>query len=103
MWEPLEPRTLYSATTPRPDHVVIVVDENHSYADILGPAQTPSVLPGMFSVRRAAPFMRALARHGANLVNMSAETHPSQPNYLALFSGSTWGVTDDGTPGATFP
>jgi hypothetical protein len=27
---------------------------------------------------------------------MYAITHPSQPNYIALFSGSTQGVTDDG-------
>jgi len=102
--EPLEPRTLCSTSSlRRPDHVVIVVEENHSYADILGPAQAPTVLSGMFSVRRAAPFLRSVAHYGANLVNMSAETHPSQPNYLALFSGSTWGVTDDATPDTTFP
>ena len=27
-----------------------------------------------------------------------AVTHPSEPNYLALFSGSTQGVTDDSCP-----
>lgn len=25
-------------------------------------------------------------------------THPSEPNYLAIFSGSTQGVTDDSCP-----
>ena len=29
---------------------------------------------------------------------MHAETHPSQPNYLALFSGDTQGVDDDTCP-----
>lgn len=65
-------------------HVVIVVMENHSYADIIG--------------SRAAPYLNALARSGANLVAMHAVTHPSQPNYVALFSGSTRGVIDDRCP-----
>jgi len=29
---------------------------------------------------------------------MHAETHPSEPNYLALFSGGTQGVRDDNCP-----
>lgn len=32
------------------------------------------------------------------MVDFRAETHPSQPNYLALFSGSTQGVADNGCP-----
>jgi acid phosphatase len=35
---------------------------------------------------------------GASLTDMHAETHPSQPNYLALFSGDTQGVDDDSCP-----
>ena len=34
----------------------------------------------------------------ANFTRPSRVTHPSQPNYLALFSGSTQGVTDDTLP-----
>jgi len=45
-----------------------------------------------------APYLRKLARQGASLTQMSAETHPSQPNYIALFSGSTQGVTSDAVP-----
>jgi acid phosphatase len=30
-----------------------------------------------------------------SFTNAHAETHPSQPNYLALFSGDTQGITDD--------
>src|SRR4029077_16426286 len=41
------------------------------------------------------PFLASLAaRHGA-ATNYHAITHPSVPNYLAMVSGQTWGVTDD--------
>lgn len=42
------------------------------------------------------PFLSKLAGMGALLTNYSGVTHPSQPNYFALTSGDTWGVTDDG-------
>jgi phosphatidylinositol-3-phosphatase len=66
----------------RPDHVVIVVLENKDEQDVV----------------REAPYLAALARPGASLTDMHAETHPSQPNYLALFSGGTQGVHDDNCP-----
>jgi hypothetical protein len=69
---------------PRPDHVVVVVEENHSGQQIIG---NPS-----------AGYINSLAATGANLTNFFAETHPSQPNYLALFSGGTQGVTTDACP-----
>ena len=69
---------------PRPDHVVIVIEENHSYNEIIGSA--------------AAPYINSLAAQGALFTHSSATTHPSQPNYLDLFSGSNQGVTDDSCP-----
>ena len=45
------------------------------------------------------PWINDLANTGANFTNFYAITHPSQPNYLELFSGSTQGVTGDGLPG----
>jgi acid phosphatase len=71
---------------PRPDHVLVVVFENKASEQIVGSPQ--------------APFLTALAHQGANLTDAHGETHPSQPNYLALFSGSTHGVTDDACPQA---
>ncbi|GAA0917212.1 acid phosphatase [Virgisporangium aurantiacum] len=65
----------------RPDHVLIVVMENKRYDAVIG--------------HRFAPYVNELARRGANFTNAYGETHPSQPNYLALFSGSTQGVTDN--------
>jgi len=41
------------------------------------------------------PFFAKFAKDGALLTNLLAETHPSQPNYLALVSGDTYGVTNN--------
>src|SRR5205814_308528 len=46
----------------------------------------------------SAPYINALAAQGALFTNSFGVTHPSQPNYLALFSGSTQGLTDDSCP-----
>ncbi|MHB2016679.1 MAG: alkaline phosphatase family protein [Candidatus Xenobia bacterium] len=43
------------------------------------------------------PFLAGLARQGALLTNYHAIGHPSQPNYLALTSGSAHDVHSDGT------
>ncbi|MEZ0067989.1 hypothetical protein ABIA32_004013 [Streptacidiphilus sp. MAP12-20] len=69
---------------PRPAHVVVVVEENHSYGDIIGSAD--------------APYLNSLAAAGASFTASYAVAHPSEPNYLALFSGWTQGVTDDSCP-----
>ena len=96
--EALESRVLMALGLPRPDHILVVVEENHSYGQVLGLVTQPVPIPR--DVRSTDPFIRMLARHGASFRNARAETHPSQPNYLALFSGSTQGVTTDGTPEA---
>jgi acid phosphatase len=64
--------------------VVVVVLENHTADEILGHPD--------------APFLDGLASSGAVLTDARAVTHPSEPNYLALFSGSTHGLTDDSCP-----
>jgi phosphatidylinositol-3-phosphatase len=66
----------------RPDHVVIVMLENKNEGDVL----------------REGPYLASLTASGAVLTDMHAETHPSQPNYLALFSGSLQGVGNDSCP-----
>lgn len=70
-----------SVSVPRPDHVVVVIEENHVYTDIYG--------------SRSAPYMTSLADGGALFTESYAVGHPSEPNYLDLFSGSNQGVTDD--------
>jgi hypothetical protein len=42
------------------------------------------------------PFLASLAARGAQLRDYHALTHPSQPNYIAMFAGSAYGVNDDG-------
>jgi hypothetical protein len=82
---PLTPRIgLAAAAIPQPTHVVIVVEENRSENGIIG--------------NKSAPFITTLAAGGANMTQSFAETHPSEPNYLALFAGNTLGVTKDQCP-----
>jgi acid phosphatase len=69
---------------PRPDHVVIVVEENRAYSHIIG--------------NMAAQYINGLANRGALFTQSYGVTHPSQPNYLALFAGSTMGVADNSCP-----
>jgi hypothetical protein len=73
---------------PSVDHIVIVIEENHSRSQI---AAHPS-----------APYMNLLMKEGANFTNYHAIEHPSQPNYLDLFSGSNQGVTNDRVPASKF-
>ena len=81
----LAPRvSLAAAGLPTLAHVVIVVEENRSQANIIG--------------NQSAPFINALAANGAMMAQSFAETHPSEPNYLALFAGDTFGVTKDVCP-----
>ena len=69
---------------PRPNHVVVVVEENKAYGQIIGNV--------------AAEYLNRLASDAALFTNSFAITHPSQPNYLALFSGSTHGILNDQCP-----
>jgi phosphatidylinositol-3-phosphatase len=62
-------------------HIYLLVMENKSPADIVG--------------RPDAPFLNHLIDRYASATNYRAVTHPSQPNYLALFSGSTHGIADN--------
>jgi phosphatidylinositol-3-phosphatase len=72
-----------STTLPRPDHIVIVIEENHSFSQILdSPDRTPNN-------PSKAPYINSLAQQGALFTQSFGVTHRSQPNYLALFSGST--------------
>ena len=73
-----------AAGVPTPDHVMVVIFENEDAENIVGGSQ--------------APYLTSLAAKGVAFTDAHGETHPSEPNYLALFSGSTQGVTDDSCP-----
>jgi hypothetical protein len=64
------------------------VEENHSKNQIFNNA--------------SAPYINSLMREGANFTNFHAIEHPSQPNYLDLFSGANQGVTNDRVPPTKF-
>src|SRR5262249_5267358 len=86
----LEDRQLPASALPTPAHVVVVVEENHAYSEIIG--------------SRQAPYINALAHgtHAALFTRSYGVAHPSQPNYLYLFSGSNQGVTNDSQPKSVF-
>ncbi|MBU6259562.1 MAG: hypothetical protein KGL18_04420 [Burkholderiales bacterium] len=67
-----------------PRHIVVVIMENRAAAQIIGAPDTP--------------YINRLARQGASFTQSYAVGHPSEPNYLALFTGSMQGVTDDRCP-----
>ncbi len=73
-----------SGELPHPDHIVIVIEENKAYSQIIG--------------NKDAPWINELAKRGALFTQSYGVTHPSQPNYLALFSGSTRGITSNACP-----
>ncbi|HEV7900221.1 MAG TPA: alkaline phosphatase family protein [Planosporangium sp.] len=63
------------------DHLFVIVEENHGFSDVIG--------------NPAAPNLNALAREYGLATAYYGVTHPSEPNYVAMFGGSTFGVKDD--------
>jgi phosphatidylinositol-3-phosphatase len=72
-----------SVRVPDFTHVVVVVFENKESSQVAGSS--------------SAPTFNALAHRYAAMTNYDAVAHPSLPNYLALVSGSTQGITSDCT------
>jgi acid phosphatase len=64
------------------DHIFVVVTENAGYDNVIGSPNAPYI-------------NESLLREGMLFTNSHAVAHPSLPNYLALFAGSTMGVTND--------
>src|SRR5262244_4055794 len=63
------------------DHVFVIVEENHGFADVIG--------------NPAAPNLNALADQFGLATNYFGVTHPSEPNYVALLGGNSFGIVDD--------
>lgn len=75
-----------ATAAPKPpdfEHIVVIVFENKEATSVLG--------------NRSAPTFNSYARRYATLTRYYGVTHPSLPNYLALVSGSTQGITNDCT------
>jgi phosphatidylinositol-3-phosphatase len=74
---------------PRYDHIVIVVEENKDFDQVIG--------------NPAAPYLNRLAAEGALLTDMFGEEHNSEGNYFWLFSGDNHGVGfNDKVPAVKF-
>jgi hypothetical protein len=65
----------------RPDHVVVVILQDRASDAIGNPVM---------------PYLNSLASTGLVYSNSHGVTHPSEPNSLAIYSGSTQGITDNG-------
>src|SRR5215469_4088612 len=66
---------------PRYNHIFVIVEENESVAKIIG---NPSM-----------PVMSRLAKTYGFATNFYGIRHPSEPNYVALVGGDTFGIADD--------
>src|SRR5207248_10448590 len=68
-----------SGTVPLFGHVVLVVEENHSYSEVIG--------------NSAMPYLNSLASQYGLATQYFANTHPSIGNYFMLTTGQL--VTND--------
>jgi phosphatidylinositol-3-phosphatase len=68
-----------ASPAPSPPHVFLIVMENRSYSQAI-----------------ASPYVAQLAAQYGIATDYHGVSHPSLPNYLALTSGTTWGIADDG-------
>ena len=66
---------------PRYDHILVIIAENHGFAQIIG---NPS-----------APNLNRLAKAYGSATRFYAEVHPSKANYIAILAGDTFGIHDD--------
>lgn len=63
-------------------HIYVIILENREYSSIVGSS--------------AAPYINSLIARYGQVTNLYAETHPSEPNYIALTSGGLQGTNSDG-------
>jgi acid phosphatase len=64
--------------------VLVVIEENHSLDEM----------------RSGMPFLAGLSAQYGYATDWHALAHPSEPDYLAIAGGSTFGVTNDDPPSA---
>ncbi|GCD88545.1 alkaline phosphatase family protein [Nocardioides sp. LS1] len=73
-----------AATTPKVTKLLVVVEENHSLAQM----------------KAGMPYTFRLAKRYGYATGYDAITHPSLPNYIAIAGGKTYGIDDDADPAA---
>ncbi len=69
---------------PKYEHIVWLVMENHGPDQVVG--------------SQDAPYLNSLIEKCGLATNSHAVAHPSLPNYIAMTSGGTQGITNDGPP-----
>jgi Phosphoesterase family len=66
---------------PQYDHVFVIINENHGYGQIIG--------------NSAAPIINALATDYGLATQYTGVGDPSEPNYVAMLGGDTFGIASD--------
>jgi phospholipase C len=66
---------------PRYSHIFLIIEENHTFDQVIG--------------NKAAPNFNKLAKQYGLATEFYAERHPSEPNYIAILGGDTFGISDD--------
>ena len=64
-------------------HIFVIMLENHSRQSVIDDPNAPT------------PFIKSLAHDYASAADYYGVTHPSEPNYIALLSGSNWWLNKD--------
>jgi acid phosphatase len=77
----LGPQTPVSANQPTFSHVILVVEENHNYSEVIG--------------NSAMPYLNSLASQYGLATQYFANGHPSMPNYLMLTTGQMESFNDN--------
>ena len=68
-------------TFPQYDHVFLIIMENEGFNQVFG--------------NQFAPILNALARDYALATNYTGVADPSEPNYVAMLGGDSFGITSD--------
>jgi hypothetical protein len=74
---------------PEFSHIYVIVMENKEYGSIVGSS--------------SAPYLNSLIAGYGLATQFYGETHPSEPNYIALTSGGLQGTNSDGTYNLNVP
>ena len=79
------PSQVRNDTIPGPiKHVIVIVLENAAYSSVY---ENSSV-----------PYLNSIGNKYALLTNYHGISHPSLPNYLAIITGTNFGISDDNSP-----
>ena len=75
------PAAAGAAAFPHYDHIFLIVNENTNYSNVIGSPEAPEI--------------NALASGYGIATHYTGVGDPSEPNYVAMLGGSTFGLSDD--------